>query len=183
MRMRKRTKAGITGFAVCVVAGTGQAAPAVTHAIGHPPAVVTDKLAPARTPSSPSGAAALGQRLAAAYGWSGGTEWDSLRALWNRESGWQPDIMNRSSGAFGIAQALGHGASPAVVPLVRYPDGTSARNMTVNQYGGFGLSSAQARAANSGSAAAQITWGLNYIRATYGDPVRAWAHETAHGWY
>lgn len=34
--MRLRTKAGLIGFAVCVAAGTSQAAPAVTHAIGRP---------------------------------------------------------------------------------------------------------------------------------------------------
>lgn len=181
--MRKRTKAGVAGFAVCVAAGTGQAAPAVTHALGHPPAIVTDKFGPAKTPSAPSSNVSLGQRLAAAYGWDSGAEWDCLHALWNRESGWQANIMNRSSGAFGIAQALGHGTSSAVVPLVRFPDGTTATNMTVNQYGGFGLSSTQAHAANSGDASAQIMWGLNYIQATYGDPVRAWAHETAAGWY
>lgn len=29
----------------------------------------------------------------------------------------------------------------------------------------------------------QITWGINYIAGTYGDPVKAWAHEVAKGWY
>jgi len=32
-------------------------------------------------------------------------------------------------------------------------------------------------------AATQIRWGLGYIRATYGSPCGAWAHETAYGWY
>jgi len=29
----------------------------------------------------------------------------------------------------------------------------------------------------------QIIWGVGYIRATYGTPQAAWAHELAHGWY
>jgi hypothetical protein len=33
------------------------------------------------------------------------------------------------------------------------------------------------------SAATQITWGLRYIRDTYGSPCAAWSHEQAAGWY
>jgi hypothetical protein len=29
----------------------------------------------------------------------------------------------------------------------------------------------------------QIRWGLGYIKATYGGPDNAWAHELSHGWY
>jgi hypothetical protein len=29
----------------------------------------------------------------------------------------------------------------------------------------------------------QITWGLGYIKGTYGTPCNAWAHEQANGWY
>jgi hypothetical protein len=32
-----------------------------------------------------------------------------LIALWNQESGWNPNAVNQSSGAYGIPQALGHG--------------------------------------------------------------------------
>ena len=32
-------------------------------------------------------------------------------------------------------------------------------------------------------AATQITWGLRYIRDTYGSPCAAWSHEQATGWY
>ena len=31
--------------------------------------------------------------------------------------------------------------------------------------------------------AGQAAWGLNYIRGTYGDPVRAWQFHQSHGWY
>ena len=33
------------------------------------------------------------------------------------------------------------------------------------------------------SAATQITWGLDYIKSTYGSPCAAWDHEEASGWY
>lgn len=36
---------------------------------------------------------------------------------------------------------------------------------------------------NWASAVVQITWGLNYIKTTYGSPDAAWAHEQSHGWY
>lgn len=34
------------------------------------------------------------------------SEWPSLRKLWERESGWNPNSINHSSGACGIPQAL-----------------------------------------------------------------------------
>ena len=40
-----------------------------------------------------------------AYGWSE-TDFDCLVKLWNRESGWRVNAANRSSGAYGIPQAL-----------------------------------------------------------------------------
>jgi hypothetical protein len=126
--------------------------------------------------TSQSANEALGNRMAAAYGWTG-FQATCLDELWERESGWQSDIANKQSGAFGIAQALGHGgAGTAVVDsVVRYPDGTSASDVTVNEY--------PSSAANSGSAAAEIRWGLGYIDQAYGTPCGAWAHETADSWY
>lgn len=59
-------------------------------------------------PGDVHGAVALGKRMAAARGWTG-SQWDSLYQLWNRESGWNPNAVNKSSGAAGIPQALGHG--------------------------------------------------------------------------
>ena len=41
----------------------------------------------AATPANPSGNVALGERMAAARGWTGG-QWNCLYALWHRESGW-----------------------------------------------------------------------------------------------
>jgi len=124
------------------------------------------------TPSINKG---IGKLLAAPYGWATGQEWNDLDLLWTRESGWQNDIANRSSGAFGIAQALGHGtASSSATTTVRYPGGGSERKL-VNEYPNM--------AANSGNAAAQIAWGLAYIKQRYGSVSAAWAHEQANSWY
>lgn len=107
-------------------------------------------------PANVSGNVAIGKMLAAARGWTGG-QWDALYALWERESGWNNLALNSSSGAYGIAQALGHG------PTNQYPAG-SANPPT-------------------SSATAQILWGLGYIASTYGTPEAAWAHEESAGWY
>jgi hypothetical protein len=57
---------------------------------------------------APSANQALGQRMMLAAGW-GMSQWPSLLALWNQESGWNANAVNSSSGAYGIPQALGHG--------------------------------------------------------------------------
>lgn len=44
----------------------------------------------------------------ASFGWAP-SELAPLVALWNKESGWDPNAVNPSSGAYGIPQALGHG--------------------------------------------------------------------------
>ncbi len=85
------------------------------------------------------------------YGWSG--QFSCLDALWGRESGWNVDAENPSSGAYGIPQAL-----PASKMASAGPDWRS-------------------------DAATQISWGLGYIRAQYGSPCAAWDHEEAVGWY
>lgn len=100
---------------------------------------------------------AIARLLAAPYGWSTGAQWNALVALWNRESGWNNKAENSTSGAYGIAQALGHG------PTNQYPAGPANPPTS--------------------SASAQIAWGLSYIKSTYGSPVAAWAHENSAGWY
>jgi hypothetical protein len=107
-------------------------------------------------PANVSGNVAIGKMLAAARGWTGG-QWDALYALWQRESGWDNLARNASSGAYGIAQALGHG------PTNQYPAGPANPPTS--------------------SATAQIEWGLGYIASTYGTPEAAWAHEESAGWY
>ena len=100
---------------------------------------------------------ALGQKMAAAapYNWTG-SQWQALDQLWTRESGWSNIADNASSGAYGIPQSL---------PATKMP------------------AAAQASPAGSSSPSAQIAWGLQYIKDTYGNPVNAWAHEVRYGWY
>lgn len=100
---------------------------------------------------------AIGKMLATAYGWGTGTEWDDLVSLWNRESGWSNTAQNASSGAYGIPQSLPY----SKMPKAAWPPS----------------------AGGSASASAQIAWGLSYIKATYGSPSQAWAHEQSAGWY
>jgi hypothetical protein len=105
------------------------------------------------------------------YGWTA-SQMTSLIPLWTRESGWRYNARNPTSGAYGIAQALGHGGSDTAAP-----DGT-------NEYGAeYGLSPADARAANAGNERWQIEWGLGYIKSRYGSPAAALAHENSFGWY
>ena len=86
------------------------------------------------------------------YGWS---EYDftCLVKLWNRESGWNPNAHNKSSGAHGIAQAL-PASKMASEGSDYYTNGKT-----------------------------QIRWGLKYIKNRYGSPASAWAHSESHNWY
>jgi TP901 family phage tail tape measure protein len=89
----------------------------------------------------------------ARFGWSAG-QFPALNALWNQESGWSQYAKNKSSGAYGIPQAL----PPTKMPYAAQEKGGS-------------------------SPVAQILWGLNYIKGRYGSPVAAEAHELSAGWY
>lgn len=102
-------------------------------------------------PVSGGSAQAIAQALLAQRGWSG--QWTCLNRLWQRESGWNYQARNPSSGAYGIPQAL--------------PGGKMA----------------SAGADWATNPATQIRWGLSYIAATYGTPCGAWAHSQATGWY
>jgi hypothetical protein len=143
------------------VAALGLAAGAVVVVLhsghGRLPDPAPAPPAQASAPSSAGGNVALGQQLAASYGWSAGSEWTCLYDLWQRESGWSNTATNPQSGAYGVAQALGHG------PTNQYPAGPANPPTS--------------------SASVQISWGLGYIAQTYGDPCGAWAHEEADGWY
>ena len=101
---------------------------------------------------APGTAQALGKELAAARGW-GDDQFACLLSLWNQESGWRVNAANRSSGAYGIPQALP------------------------------GSKMASVGADWKTNPATQITWGLNYIGGRYGNPCGAWAHHESAGWY
>jgi hypothetical protein len=113
---------------------------------------------------------ALGAQLAVAFGWAGAQD-TCLNELWTRESGWRTTAINPASGAYGIAQALGH-AEGATLAMNKqgdnYPDAFKAANPA--PWG-------------SSDATAQINWGLGYIKSAYGSPCAAWNHETADGFY
>ena len=105
-----------------------------------------------------SRAAAASSPRQLAQGMLGSFGWSSsqfscLDPLWTHESGWRVTAENAGSGAYGIPQALP------------------------------GSRMASAGADWQASAATQITWGLDYIKGTYGSPCGAWAHEEAAGWY
>ena len=81
------------------------------------------------------------------------SQFSCLDPLWEHESRWSVTAANPGSGAFGIGQAL-----PGSRMASAGPDWQT-------------------------SAATQITWGLQYIRGTYGSPCAAWSQEQAVGWY
>lgn len=87
-----------------------------------------------------------------AYGWST-ADFNCLVALWNKESKWNPNAYNASSGAYGIPQAL-----PASKMATA---GTDYRT----------------------NYKTQINWGLSYISSRYGSPSAAWSHSKSKGWY
>ncbi|WP_193953631.1 aggregation-promoting factor C-terminal-like domain-containing protein [Microterricola pindariensis] len=104
-------------------------------------------------PSDPSGAQAIARDLMASqYGW-GEDQFGCLVALWNKESGWNINAYNASSGAAGIPQALP------------------------------GSKMASAGADWQTNPATQITWGLGYISGRYGTPCGAWDTSESQGWY
>lgn len=117
------------------------------------------------------------QAMRQRYGW-GWNQYQCLVDLWNRESGWNRRIQNPSSGAFGIAQALGHGVSGARAynSVIEYPGGGSGSGY-VNEYPTYN--------ANHESAQYQIYWGLSYIRHdnNFSTPCGAWGFEQNNGWY
>lgn len=103
--------------------------------------------------NTPDGARATARLLASAnYGWGDG-EFACLASLWNKESGWNYQAYNDSSGATGIPQSLP------------------------------GSKMASAGADWETNATTQIAWGLEYISAVYGSPCSAWGHSQATDWY
>lgn len=175
--------AGVRGVSVpaaltAIVQGKSPAGVPVTQAITGTPAAATPAAGGITTAAAAAadvaGSASPQQALAdaaAAYGWNTGAQWQALSNVEMAEAGFNPTIVNPTSGALGLAQALGHG------------QGAATAGSLGNEYGGFGVSDAVARAANSGDAGAQAVWMLAYIAATYGTPEAAWAHEQEFRWY
>ena len=76
-----------------------------------------------------------------------------LQSLWNAESSWNPQASNPYPGAYGIPLAL-----PGSKMASAGPDWQT-------------------------NPATQIRWGLGYIKAMYGSPCSAWAHQQSTGSY
>jgi hypothetical protein len=102
--------------------------------------------------TSPADAQATARSMIGAYGW-GDDQFGCLVSLWNKESGWNYQAYNRSSGAYGIPQAL---------PGSKM--GSAGADWQTNP-------------------ATQIAWGLGYISGRYGTPCGAWGHSQSTGWY
>lgn len=92
---------------------------------------------------TPTANKALGQLLAAGYGWTG-TEWQYLLSGWQEESGWSQYAANDHSDPYNHAYGI-----PQANP---------------------GTKMASAGADWKSDPATQIRWGLAYIKATYGSP-------------
>jgi len=101
---------------------------------------------------NPAAAQAYAAGRLPAYGW-GGEQMSCLIKLWTKESSWRADAYNRSSGAYGIPQAL--------------PGSKMA------SAGGDWMTNADT----------QINWGLSYISGRYGSPCAAWSFHLGHNWY
>lgn len=102
---------------------------------------------------TPEGARAAAAEIAAdEFGW-GDSEFQCVSNLWSKESGWNYQASNASSGAYGIPQAL-PGSKMSTI----------ASDWETNPL-------------------TQIRWGLTYIRDGYGTPCSAWGHSQAMNWY
>lgn len=106
-----------------------------------------------------SGVAAAAQAYAAsrlgAFGW-GPDQMPPLVRLWNQESGWNPNAVNPSSGAYGIPQSLGHGhpynlgdyvaqvdwGLPYISGRYGSPAAAWGHEQAMNWYGGGGITGA-----------------------------------------
>lgn len=105
--------------------------------------------------ASPEDAKKIARQLLAQYFPKdhGGDQWSALEKLWTRESSWQWNATNASSGAYGIPQSL---------------PGDKMASMGKDW---------------KDNAGTQIKWGLQYIKQRYGTPKDAWAHSESVGWY
>ncbi|HEV7950478.1 MAG TPA: lytic transglycosylase domain-containing protein [Glaciihabitans sp.] len=108
--------------------------------------------APAAGTPDPGSAKAIAQAMLNERGMDS-SQYNCLVSLWNKESGWNMYAQNKSSGAYGIPQALP------------------------------GNKMASAGADWASNASTQISWGLGYIAGRYQTPCGAWTHSQAKGWY
>lgn len=126
------------------------------HTVGRDSYGATEKPKPAVAPFAgvpdPGTAKEIAWRLLQNRSW-GQAEYDCLVALWTKESNWNVYAENRSSGAYGIPQAL-PGSKMA----------TAGADWRTNPE-------------------TQIVWGLAYIQGRYATPCGAWDHFLRKNWY
>jgi hypothetical protein len=92
------------------------------------------------------------QMMLSMYGW-GDDQFTCFDKIITQESGWNVSATNKSSGAYGIPQAL-PGSKMA----------TAGADWQTNP-------------------ATQIKWALGYVQGRYGTACGAWSFKSAHGWY
>lgn len=83
----------------------------------------------------------------------GSKQYQCLLLLWNKESGWNHLSMNKSSGAYGIPQAL-PGSKMA----------SAGKDWRTNPI-------------------TQVKWGLGYVNGRYGSACGAWRFWQSNHWY
>ncbi|MER7009232.1 lytic transglycosylase domain-containing protein [Dactylosporangium sp. NPDC000555] len=99
-----------------------------------------------------SGNKKIGCAVLVGYGF-GLDQMPCLEKLWDKESHWNASALNKSSGAYGIPQALpGNKMATVGADWKTNPE-------------------------------TQIRWGLNYIKGRYSTPCGAWSHSQSKGWY
>ncbi len=147
-----RIAAEAAAAAAAAAAAQAAAEQAAAEAAANPVARSSSGSRPS-APTDPSGAQAIARdMMASQYGW-GADQFGCLVPLWQKESGWNVNAYNSSSGATGIPQALP------------------------------GSKMASAGADWQTNPATQIAWGLGYIADRYGTPCAAWDHSESVGWY
>ena len=131
-----------------------EAAAAAAAKAPKAPAKASAPVAPryAASGTSAGEAQATAHAMLGSWGW-GEDQFGCLVSLWNKESGWNYQAYNRSSGAYGIPQAL---------PGSKM--GSAGADWQTNP-------------------ATQIAWGFGYISGRYGSPCGAWSHSESYGWY
>lgn len=120
--------------------------PTQTAVPSTPEFTVTPAGSGSSNPGTSTGNMALGQLMAAAYGWGTGDNWAYLKTGWEEESGWRVDAAYDKSDPFNHAYGI-----PQANP---------------------GTKMASAGSDWKTSAATQIKWGLSYIKAEYGSPTQ-----------
>lgn len=152
---RSATLAVAAALSFGVVAETVPAQAAAPTRAAVAQTAVTQAAVTAKAKKKPTRAQrnkALAKPMVKKRGWST-RQYGCLVKLWNRESHWNHKAHNRSSGAYGIPQAL---------------PGRKMRSAGKDW---------------KSNPRTQIKWGLGYVKGRYKTPCRALKHANGRGWY